>query len=434
MKPKMNEKQVRALSCLDELTAYAKENKLPMRIMDELEDCRQQLSCANVDWTAVHLTMEDLLNSIEQKVQPQTVRKTHDENEISVDMVKEQIEKKAERCRADNSSSIDSMTKQKNTIIKANCGQLTDISRTEAHIEELKNENLYLQFFENCKNRYERDSFEMLREFLQSIDENYNHMMNHMRSMFQSIDGYKSGVGNKKFYYEYEERRSGISQRIQGEIQTADIGGSDILSLGQATLKKVKAIVKKLIRKRKLLAWLPIFILLALLAAGTCGILVVTQNKNTQVEAATDTQSDDSFWNTVLDKGESLRKMFDLANAEETAPSSSLSIGLLFVVVIIITVYALYINILRKRCSHQICKQCGEYLKTELLQFEQTNELSSKLDAAMESAAEEYERQYMSVLNNLFQNSQYYTDNTAQTDAISKFDALRAEWDHVRNL
>lgn len=434
MKPKMNEKQVRALSCLDELTAYAKENKLPMRIMDELEDCRQQLSCANVDWTAVHLTMEDLLNSIEQKVQPQTVRKTHDENEISVDMVKEQIEKKAERCRADNSSSIDSMTKQKNTIIKANCGQLTDISRTEAHIEELKNENLYLQFFENCKNRYERDSFEMLREFLQSIDENYTHMMNHMRSMFQSIDGYKSGVGNKKFYYEYEERRSGISQRIQGEIQTADIGGSDILSLGQATLQKVKAIVKKLIRKRKLLAWLPIFILLALLAAGTCGILVVTQNKNTQVEAATDTQSDDSFWNTVLDKGESLRKMFDLANAEETAPSGNLSIGLLFVVAIIIAVYALYINILRKRCSHQICKQCGEYLKTELLQFEQTNELSSKLDAAMESAAEEYERQYMSVLNNLFQNSQYYTDNTAQTDAISKFDALRAEWDHVRNL
>lgn len=259
-------------------------------------------------------------------------------------------------------------------------------------------------------------------------------MMNHMRSMFQSIDGYKSGVGNKKFYYEYEERRSGISQRIQGEIQTADIGGSDILSLGQATLQKVKAIVKKLIRKRKLLAWLPIFILLALLAAGTCGILVVTQNKNTQVEAATDTQSDDSFWNTVLDKGESLRKMFDLANAEEPAPSGSLSIGLLFVVVIIIAVYALYINILRKRCSHQICKQCGEYLKTELLQFEQTNELSSKLDAAMESAAEEYERQYMSVLNNLFQNSQYYTDNTAQTDAIPKFDALRAEWDHVRNL
>lgn len=434
MKPKMNEKQVRAISCLDELTAYAKENKLPMRIMDELEDCRQQLSSANVDWTAVHLTMEDLLNSIEQKVRPQTVRKTDDESEISVDMVKEQIEKMAERCRADNSSSIDSMTKQKNTIIKANCGQLADISRTDAHIEELKNENLYLQFFQNCKNRYERDSFEILREFLQSIDENYNHMMNHMRSMFQSIDGYKSGVGNKKFYYEYEERRSGISQRIQGEIQTADIGGSDILSLGQATLQKVKAIVKKLIRKRKLLAWLPIFILLALLAAGTCGILVVTQNKNTQVEAATDTQSDDSFWNTVLDKGESLRKMFDLANAEETAPSGSLSIGLLFVVVIIIAVYALYINILRKRCSHQICKQCGEYLKTELLQFEQTNELSSKLDAAMESTAEEYERQYMSVLNNLFQNSQYYTDNTAQTDAISKFDALRAEWDHVRNL
>ncbi len=430
MKAKMSEKQIQALACLDELTAYASENRLPMRILDELEECKKQISSANVDWTAINRTMEGLFHSMEQKLAPQVIQKDPQNSEVSTEMVKEQVEKMAGRCHADNATSIDSMAERKNTIIKMNCEQLMDIAKTKAHLEELKNEDLYLQFFQECKTRYENDSYGMFRDLLQSISENYNHMLNHMKSVFQSIGGYQNGIGNEKFYYEYEERRTGIDRRVQGEIQTADIGGNDIMSFGQKTKEKVKAIVKKLSRKRKLLAWLPFLILLAFLALRTVGNIVMKLYAAKQTEA--NTENKDSFINTA----ENLME-FGLNQATKKTQqtlSASLIEWIIIIVIILVMIYLLYLKLIKAWFNHQVCKQCGEYLRTELFQFEQTNELSSKLDAAMESAAEEYERQYMNVLDNLFRNSQYRTEDSAQAGAKSVLDSLRAGWNRVRNL
>ncbi len=434
MKAKMDEKQIKALECLDELTAYASKNKLPMRIMDELEDCKKQISSESVDWVAVNLSIEDILNSIEHKMSPQAVQEKHSDGEVSVEMIKEQVDKMAKRCRADNTTSVAGMSERKNTIIKKNCEQLMEISHTEAHMEELKNEELYLQFFQNCKAKYERDSFDMFRELLQSLSDNYNHMMNHMKSMFQSIGGYQSGIGNEKFYYEYEEQRTGIDQRVQGEMQTEDIGGDDIISFGQTTKEAVKDIVKKLVRKRKILAWIPVLVLLCFLAVGAVGKQIANQNEAKQVETYADPKLEDATkeMDQILDLIESLESLMEVLSSTQSGAEKVLV--LILVLMIITLLYVCYIKMLKKWCNHQISTQCGEYLKTELSRFEQTNEFSSKLDAAMENAAEEYERQYMTVWNNLFHNSQYYTENTVQTDNAAEFDSLRAEWHRVCNV
>lgn len=432
----MDEKRMTALKCLDELTEYAAKNKLPMRIMDELEDCRKQLSSGNVDWNALNLTMESLLNSMEQKTVKQNTQVGDNNNEsVSVEMVKEQVEKMAKRCRADNAASIADMSERKNVVIKKSCEQLMEISHTKAHLEELKNEHLYIQFFQNCKTRYERDSFEMFRELLQSISENYNHMLNHMKSMFQSIDGYKIGIGSEKFYYEYEEQRTGIDQRVRGEIQTVNIGGDEMMSFAQRTKEHINDIVKKLTHKRKLFGWLPFVVLLCFLAIGAVGKMAEKQNDTKQVE--TDAESDDSFLkDTAKEISKKAISEISWKAIVKWLSSALVSLGavLILIVMIIILLYMLYLKILKKWCNHQISKQCGEYLKTELLHFEQTNEFSSKLDAAMENAAEEYERQYMNVLNNLFHDTQYHPENAAQTNEVSEFDSLRVVWNRVQNM
>lgn len=441
----MDEKQMRALKCLDELTEYAAEHKLPMRIMDELEDCRKQLAFGNVDWNALNLNMESLLNSMEQKTVTQSTQTDNNNNEVSVEMVKERVEKMAKRCRADNATSIAGMSERKNVVVRKNCEQMMEISHTKAHLEELKNEDLYMQFFQNCKTKYERDSFEMFRELLQSIGENYNHMLNHLKSMFQSIGGYKNGIGSEKFYYEYEEQRTGIDQKVQGEIQTTDIGGGDIISFAQTTKEPVKNIVKKLVRKRKLLAWVPLLVVLCFLAIGAVGKLAVNKDETKQVVADADTGDDDSSL-TDAGKGIAIDVGKEFAKKELSKISMSkiinwlktvlISLGavLILIIMIIVLLYMLYLKILKRWCDHQISKQCGEYLKTELLRFEQTNEFSAKLDIAMENAAEEYERQYMNVLSNLFQDSQYHSGNIAQTSQASEFGVLRTEWNRVRNM
>lgn len=70
------------------------------------------------------------------------------------------------------------------------------------------------------------------------------------------------------FYLEYEGRKDGIDKSVQAEAETADGGGSDILSYGQKTKEVIKRIVKKLVRKRKFLAWMPVIVLLCLLTVG----------------------------------------------------------------------------------------------------------------------------------------------------------------------
>lgn len=441
----MDEKQMTALKCLDELAEYASKNKLPMRIMDELEDCRKQLSSGNVDWNALNLNMDSLLSSMEQKTVTQSTQADNNSNEVSVEMVKEQVEKMAKRCRADNATSIAGMSERKNVVVKKNCEQMMEISHTRAYLEELKNEDLYMQFFQNCKTKYERDSSEMFRELLQSVGENYNQMLNHLKSMFQSIGGYKNGIGSEKFYYEYEEQRTGIDQRVQGEIQTADIGGGDIISFAQTTKEPVKNIVKKLVRKRKFLAWIPLLVVLCFLAIGAVGKLAVNKDETKQVEVDADTGDNDSSLEdarkeVVIDVGKDFAKKelskISISKIINWLKTVLISLGavLILIIMIIVLLYMLYLKILKRWCDHQISKQCGEYLKTELLRFEQTNELSSKLDIAVENAVKEYERQYINVLNNLFQDSQYLSGNTAQTSQASEFDVLRTEWNRVRNL
>lgn len=437
----MDKKQTTALKCLSELKEYAEKNNLPMRIRDELEDCQEQVSAAGVNWDTVNVVMEDLLNSIGQKTVPQSVQtedcNSSNNNEVSAEMVKEQIETMAKRCQADNTTSVAEMTERKNTVIKKSCEQLMEISYTKAHMEELKNEDLYLQFFQNCKTKYERDVFDMFRELLQSISANYDQMLNHMKSMFQSIGGYKYGMGSEKFYYEYEEQRTGIDRKVQNEMQTTDIGCNDIISFGQTTKETVKGIVKKLVGRRKLLAWVPIFLLLGFLAAGTVGRIVANQNKIEQAEAESDADEDKEF---LKDVGKEVIKsnigkitLKSIVNGL-TSVLAILSEVLILLVIGIVLLYIIYLKILKKWCNHQIEKQCGEYLKTELFRFEQTNTFSLKLDTAMENAAEEYERQYMNVLNNLFRNSQYHMEQTESTDKMSEFDILRAEWNQVKNM
>jgi len=439
MNTKMSEKQAKASACLDELIKYAAANRVPMRIMDELEDCKKQISSKNVDWTAVNMTMEGLLSSIEQKVVPQTVQKESNNHEVSVEMVKEQVEKMAKRCRADNESSVDNMAERKNMIVRKIYEQLTDLSRTKAHLGEFKDEGLYLQFFQKCRIGYEEDSFEMFREFLQSVSENYNHMMNHMKNMIQSIGGYKIGIGSEKFYYEYEERRNGIDQRIQAQMQTADIGGDDIMSLGQSTKQTVKNIIKKSIRKKRFLAWLPFLILLGFLAAGSVGKMAEKRSEAEQIEAEqieTDAESEDSFLEDAAKEAakSSVKKLADQITWKALRSALiSFSAVLILIVMILVLLYLLYLKMIRAWCDRQICRQCGEYLGTELHQFGQKNELSAKLDTAMKNAVEEYEYQYMNVLNTIFQTSQDQSSNT-QTGKASEFDSLRAEWNHAIDM
>lgn len=432
----MSERQRETVEWFDALTQYAKERKLPMRIMDELEECRKMAVSGGADWDSVSRSMEELLESIEEKTVPDVARKKA-ENGVSTEDIKAQIEKMARRCHAENLTSVDSMRERKNKIVKKMYGQLFEISHTQARLEELKNEELYLQFFTQCRNIYERDVFEIIRELLQSVSGNYAYMTNQMRNKFQSIGGYKSGIGNEKFYLAYEQRKDGIEKSVQAETETADIGGNDIISFGQRTKDVVKGIVKELVQKRKFLAWVPVLILLCLLTVG----VAAGQGQNrqeTEQTAVTDQNDDTGIKDAAVDAAvewgkEAIKKPEIVKTVIGFFRSLFVSLGVFLVLVVLVFVllYMCYLKILKSWCDRQIGKRCGEYLKTELSNFEQENSLSPKVDAVMQSAADEYERQYMEVLNQLFMGTGYGKQEQQQSE-VSEWKALRERWNVLK--
>lgn len=156
----------KAIEWINDLTQFAEEQKLPMRILDGLDDCKKQLSSSGVDWNSLDATVMELLESIEEKTGSSIVKAEDRKQEASVEQVKAQVIKMAQRCHTENIASIDSMAERKNMLIKKNFDKLGDITHTEAHLEELKNENLYLTFFQNCKTAYKRDAYEIFKDML----------------------------------------------------------------------------------------------------------------------------------------------------------------------------------------------------------------------------------------------------------------------------
>ena len=434
MRIKKDERQIRTIAWIEELEQYAKAQKLPMRILDELEECKQLASSNRADWDMVNRTIEELLESTQGKLAPAKVHQENVIEEVSVEEVKMQVKKMAQRCHTENFSSVEGMIERKNTVIRKMYGQLSEIGHVRAHLEELKNEDLYLVFFEKCRISFERDVLEMVGELLQSIRNNYGYMLDHMRSMFQSIGGYRKGMGNEKFYLEYEARRGGIDQRVLGEVQTADIGGNDLISFGQRTKDTVKGIVGKLVRKRKLLAWVPLIVLLCLFTVTS----VVRQEQSRQtLESAEQEETEDSLLKDIAaDLGKKTVESVSEGVLQSMASFllvllASLGILSIAVVLVIVVLYRCYLKILKRWCDHQICKRCGEYLQTELSQFQQNNNFFLKLDTVMRNAVEEYERQYMEVLNSLFMDTGY-ADQPAQQEGAVRWDTLREEWEQLK--
>lgn len=113
-----DERQIKAEAWMLRLEEYVKEEKLPMRILDELEKCKSLMMSRQADWITVSRIIEELLESIEGKIVPAAAHKDDAAETVSVDEVKMQVRKMAQRCHTENSASVEGMAERKNAVIK----------------------------------------------------------------------------------------------------------------------------------------------------------------------------------------------------------------------------------------------------------------------------------------------------------------------------
>lgn len=102
----MDERKQRILDWLEKLGKYAGENAMPNRIIDSIRDCKEKIASDNMEADRLRTEVEGLLDSIRKKIEPENGRGGTADSSVTMQDVRRQIQKMAERCHNDNERSI----------------------------------------------------------------------------------------------------------------------------------------------------------------------------------------------------------------------------------------------------------------------------------------------------------------------------------------
>lgn len=428
----MKDKKEKAelLEWLKRLKEYAVDNSLSMRIRDGIDDCIEMAEMRNPDMEEIKSAVEELLESISNKVMPPAEKNTREENGISIEEIREQITGMARRCQSENAESLQNLGERKQAVIQKAYFGLQEITHCEAHMYELKNIDRYLHFFEQVKVNYEKDAMHIFKEFLDDLANNYRFMIEHMKSMFRSIGGEKGGFGSRRFYEEHDLRREEIAGKLETVAQNSDCGGTDIEELGNATKKKISNIVQKSIFRMRFFILLPILIIFLFFIARSVLVFVNMENSREKMTQEQETNEELNV-RDVLSIISNLAESFSSSKAVKYSEKLKKTVIIVaaFMLLLLIVIYAMYIKLLKGMCDRRICNRCNVYLQLEWSQFKQRDPLMQKMDSVLHDLQEEYNRQYLDLLNQLFRNTEY---NVSHGNKKDQFEILKEEWSAIK--
>lgn len=420
---------IKTIEWMKEVEKYAVKYKLTSEILESINQCKKQIKAENADWNDISRAVETLLENIGGKVLPENETAAGGMKEVSVQVFKAQIQKVMEKCRTENEAAEKFMLEYGSAAVKKVYGNMQKISVARTYLPEMKNENLYLDFFRNIEKEYDRTAGLLIQGLFRDIAKNYTQILDEMQTVLQSIDEYLPDKESGIIYSEYKEEKHNLDKEMLDKADKLEFGGSEIVLFAQRTKGAVKSITKKWQRKKKMLIFLPIFLLI-------CSILFESIIAQEQIRGMIENVAMNDFmirfsnminskipWNALSDFLYSIAAFVFMlfTNLKSVMIAALILIGVFFIA---------YLKFLKYWCDNQICRQCEEYLKIELAQFDNQNTLMLKIEKTVRNAVEEYEQGNRTALEHIFSEIEYGSDNAGKADA-SWFKDIRKQWEQI---
>lgn len=429
----LDEKQKEMLEWLSKLEQYAKEKQLSIRILDGIDECRKYVVLENADWDRISMRAEELLESVGMKAFPAVVQLGDGSGQVSMAAVENEMKNMAKRCHAENEASINVIENRKKIIFQELIVNLQDITRGKAHLDEMKNEICYQAFFQHVKMEYHNNVLSMVGELFQNIRSNHDRMMERMKSMLQSIKAYQHSLGNERIYRECDTKIAGLDSKIRNEIECLETGEEEILAFGQKTREAIRSIVKKIERKRKILAWLPIIVILCLFLTSVAGGYIMRSDISRKVDEST-TEKGGITAEVIREIAGSVWQDYERFESGIEAVEKGLSgiiVCAIFLILVSVLTYMFYLWILKQWCDHQICNKCGIYLKAEMADFETNDVMLSRMGGIVNTVVEMYEQQYAMILGELLEGSDFDPKSKEKIEK-ERFAELVNSWNAIK--
>lgn len=336
------------------------------------------------------------------------IKRGHNENLVSISMVLQRIHAPIKECYR----------------------QMKEITTDEDALKKINDGNYFLHFFQEIKQNYEKNISNSLNDFSESIHNNCTHMIEKIKSILNSINGYKMGFGEEEFYIKYSERKEGWNKQLQYKIETADLGRTLIMDFAQDTLRKIQEITQNYKKKRKFHIVLPLLILL--ICALVAGGLKYMDFQNAQ--ASTETVETNSENNAQTNSDEFAPILQNVISNTTKGATDAASVLLNKVIIVfvfaVLLAYAVYIVLMIRIYHKKILSACGECLQKECALFEKENRLNMNIENELEEILTEYEQHNLEALNEIFKGTTLDYVKTGYTEYTELFE----EWETIQRM
>lgn len=216
---------IKTIEWMKEVEKYAVKYKLTSEILESINQCKKQVKAENADWSDIRLAVEQLLEDIGRRVMPENEANAGGMKEVSVQVFKTQMQKITEKCHADNEEAEKFMTEYGTAAVKKVYGSMQKISAARTYLAEMKNENLYLDFFLNIEKEYDRTAVLLIQGLFRDIAKNYTQTLDEMQTVLQSIDEYLPDRESNKIYSEYKEEKNSLDKEMLTRAEKLEPGG-----------------------------------------------------------------------------------------------------------------------------------------------------------------------------------------------------------------
>lgn len=423
---------MKMLEWLKKVKKFSQNEKFPMRLIDSINDLEEQLSKKNPDWFELYENTTSLLQSIENRIHKDssTVIELSDYETVSSDEVQKKITEIIKRGHNENLVSISMVLQRIHAPIKECYRQMKEITTDEDALKKINDGNYFLHFFQEIKQNYEKNISNSLNDFSESIHNNCTHMIEKIKSILNSINGYKMGFGEEEFYIKYSERKEGWNKQLQYKIETADLGRTLIMDFAQDTLKKIQEITRNYKKKRKFHIFLPLLILL--ICTLVAGGLKYMDFQNAQANTETvETNSENNAQTNSDEFAPILQNVISNTTKGATdAASVLLNKVIIRFVFAVLLAYAVYIVLMIRIYHKKILSACGECLQKECALFEKENRLNMNIENELEEILTEYEQHNLEALNEIFKGTTLDYVKTGYTEYTELFE----EWETIQRM
>lgn len=416
---------------LDRVERFSAEQKLPMRLLDRISECRESVLQNGTDGEKTAAFIEDILSSIRLKTGSGELAAPYESDsvqkaEIPAEKIRKELENAANRCSAENKASVNSYSKIKGGIVKRTHEQIQSLANMDAHFDEIQSSDKYLNYFRNIKIKYEKETTEMIESILNDISGNFDNMTDSIRIMFREIGNNSAGVNSEKIYHAYDIERENITAAVLNVVGKDEEIGKEISELGKNTAGKVRQICTDADKQRKRALILPAAIVGGLAAVWFIVSLISAGS------APSNAHSSDSgltFDGLVSGSAELAENIGAISSGMSSILGMLPSFGILLAAIIV--GYIIYAKVLRNKYNSLILHRCEDCLRTEFIKFERENILMSSINNVIDFAVSKIERKHLDILNSIFSGSSVNASEK-QLPEKNEFNEIIKEWNSIK--